>query len=99
LGQKIGLQPSGQINEEPLMMALNFSKNSVVYFIISGLGKEADYIINWNDGEKLSGQIGFQDKKIIEHKWQKSGSYLVVAELKSKDNETRKFSIPIIINE
>lgn len=99
LGQTIGLKSSGQINEPPLMVALNFSKNNLISFIVNGLEGDADFTVDWNDGERLSGRINAQEKKTIEHRWGKGGFYLVTAELKSKNGDVRKFSFPILIGE
>ena len=95
--QKLGLQSTAPLNERPLVVSLIGKKNNPLSFFIDSQEEGVEYNVDWGDGNKSNGFLATPQKKIIEHSWLASGSYLVTAEIINKNKGIRNFSFPIVI--
>ena len=94
--QNLGLKAITPVNEKPFTVSLSSESNKPISFLIDGSNGEGVYVIDWGDGERVSGKIEMNDKKIVHHSWPEAGIYLVNA-LISNNNQTHQFSFPINI--
>ncbi|MEK7115123.1 MAG: hypothetical protein AAB847_02080 [Patescibacteria group bacterium] len=95
--QNLGLKAIAPVNERPLMMSLSGVMNKPIYFLIDGVTGEGAFVVDWGDGEQVSGKIENNEQKTIDHIWRAAGVYLVNAVISNKNNEPHRFSFPIYI--
>ena len=97
LSRGVGIEVNGNEINEISPLAFSVKSGILAYFtLINRENKALSYQVDWQDGNKDEGALEIGGRKVLSHKWTKTGDYLIQFKIITETGEKKyQFSISI----